>query len=520
MVLSLASAAATAQSIIPMPESMIRGNGSLDLSKITHISTSSDSLRNETQFLGALTKSPVSSRKGGIPLSMIIDKSMTCDQAYRLRVDSKGIILTAATRQGLFYAISTLSQIATDRSVDYITIEDSPRFEYRALMLDPARHFLPVEDIKKYLDAMSRYKFTALHLHLSDDQGWRVEILKYPLLTQIGSIRTETEGDGREHRGYYTQRELKDLVDYASKRHIEIIPEIDVPGHSVSAIAAYPELTCRDTLLGVRTTIGVSTDLLCAGNERVFEMYDDIFQEICDIFPSKKIHIGGDEAPLTNWATCERCQAMKSANILSTNQQLMSEFFRRINLTLERNSRTPLIWYEVDVPNYPKNSIMFAWRYGLSPQVIGECRDKGYKVICAPGEHAYLDYPEAKSDITDESSAWIPALPMEKVYDFDPAQGLTPEQSNHILGVEATIWGEYVPDIATAFARTYPRALAIAEAGWSRMEHRKWYDFRKRAYKEVQHLKKQGINYRLPDEKPKLQCTKECSDCSTCELLN
>lgn len=500
LLLVFSAMAIRAQNVIPAPNKITHENGSLKISAITHIELSNDSLSAEAEFLRPMIDRPIAKSKKGLPLTLQIDKTITTDQGYVLKVDAEGVTISAATRQGIFFGIRTFEQLAMSGKAEHLTIEDSPRYPYRALMLDPARHFIPAEDIKRYIDAISRYKFTALHLHLSDDQGWRVEIKSYPRLTEIGSRRSETEGDGKPHSGFYTQEQLRDIVAYAAKRHIEVIPEIDIPGHSVAAIAAYEELTCRDTVLPVRTTIGVSTDLLCAGNERVFEVYNNIFQEICNIFPSRKIHIGGDEAPLTNWLSCPKCQAVKAAKGFNSNQELMSYFFGRINETLLRNGRVPLIWYEVDVPTYPSGSIMFAWRYGLSPQVIKECREKGYKVICAPGEYAYLDYPEVKSDITAESSSWIPALPFRKVYEFDPAQGLTAAESNHILGVEATIWGEYVPDLSTAFFRTFPRAFALAEAGWSNMDRREWNNFYERSLTELEHLKAKNINFRQPQK--------------------
>lgn len=488
-----------AQNIIPIPNKMQCAEGSLTVDKITNIKLSNDSLAPEVKFIQPFIDKPING-KGSLPLTIQIDTTITNTQAYTLTVNKTGIEIKAASRQGIFYAIQTLAQLIEDSKIDYINIEDAPRYPYRGMMLDPARHFLPVEDVKAYIDAISRYKFNALHFHLSDDQGWRVEIKKYPLLTKIGGKRFETEGDGKVHQGYYTQEQLKDIVRYAAERYIEVIPEIDVPGHSVAAIAAYPELTCRDTLLDVRTEIGVSEDLLCAGNELVFEMYNNIFNELCDIFPSSKIHIGGDEAPLTNWKTCPKCQKVASNFCFTNNQQLMSYFFGRINETLSKRGRVPMIWYEVDVPNYPAGSIMYAWRYGLSPQVIKECREKGYNVVCAPGEHAYLDYPEVKSDIAAKSSSWIPALPFEKVYQFDPAKGLSNEDSKHIIGVEATIWGEYVPDISTAFFRTFPRAFALAEVGWSQMDVRSWDKFLVRSLREVEYLKSKGINYRAAQQ--------------------
>ncbi|MEG0724499.1 MAG: beta-N-acetylhexosaminidase [Mucinivorans sp.] len=417
-------------------------------------------------------------------------------EAYRLTINDRGALLEASTECGLFYARQTLAQLVAADSVACMVINDSPRYAYRALMLDPARHFITIDNLKRYITLMARYKYNTLHLHLSDDQGFRVEIKAYPQLTKIGSRRTETEGNGVPHGGFYTQRELKDLVAFASDHFVEIIPEIDVPGHSVAAIAAYPYLTCRDTLLQVRTEIGVSKDLLCAGNERVFGMYDTIIDELCRIFPSRKFHLGGDEAPLDHWSQCPKCQKVKQDHGLKTNQELMSWFFDRVNRTLQRHGKSPLFWFELDVPRYPAGSTMYAWRHGLSMKAIDAARDGGYQIVCAPGEYAYFDYPEARGDIPFKSSSWMGLTPMSKVYLFDPSYGLPADKCAHIIGVEATIWGEYTPTMEYIFARTFPRAFAMAEVGWSQMQVRCWDDFLVRAHKEAKFLEKSGVNYR------------------------
>lgn len=480
--------------VIPEPAAVMYGDGVLCKSTLRHVTISNDSLIDQIQFLGQDLRLKVG-RGTRDAINLAIDKSIENAQGYRLQVNKTGVNIVASTRQGLFYGIMTLNQLSEDQpTINYVTITDEPTYDYRALMIDPARHFLPLDGVKRYIELMARYKFNTLHIHLSDDQGWRVEIKNYPLLTSIGSVRMETESDGTPHKGYYTQDELRDLVAYAARYYVQIIPEIDVPGHSVAAIAAYPWLTCRDTTLEVRTTIGVSRDLLCAGNERVMQMYDTIFNEICDIFPSRRIHIGGDEAPTTNWDSCVKCLAAKDSLRLGSNQELMSRFFDRIARTLHARGREPMLWYETDIPSYPAGSTMYAWRHGLSAQVKQECFDKGYNVVCSPGEYAYLDYPQFEGEITAKSSSWMSIILMENIYrKFDPRGGLVSEQSAHIIGVEATIWGEYVPDIETLFKRTYPRAFAIAEVGWGSMSKRNWDDFLVRARREAQYMNKMGV---------------------------
>lgn len=502
----------TELSLVPIPNKLTQNEGTFKLNQSISIYIQNDSIKSEALYLQSfLDKSGLNStlvlsdrfHKNGINLGC--DNSIKSAEQYKLSVSKLGISIKSGTKVGIFRAITTLCQlITTDHTtLPCVEIEDSPRFEYRALMLDPARRFIEVEDVKRYLDQMAKFKFNYLHFHLTDDQGWRVEIKKYPLLTQIGSVRSETDGDKTPHKGFYTQDQIKDLVSYAKRLHIDIIPEIDVPGHSVSAIAAYPFLTCKDTSITVRTTAGVSLDLLCAGNEQVYEFYSDVYNELCDLFPSKYFHVGGDEAPLDHWVNCKKCQSLKAKNGYTSNRELMSYFFGRINDVLQSRGKTPLFWYELDVPNYPENSIMYAWRYGLTPEVIERARLLGRKVICAPGEHAYFDYPHSRND--HPVINWgMPLLPLRQVYQFDPGYGLEASKQSHIMGVEATLWGECITDIDRAFYMTYPRALALSEAGWSNMENRDWSSFLSRIKPILSDLVSDGIYVRIPYEDFKL----------------
>lgn len=438
-------------------------------------------------------------------IQLVLSDDIEGEEGYCLEVTAKNITITGKTPAGVYYGIKTLDQLLIGdggfgmrQQLAAVKIVDRPRFEYRALMLDPARHFIPLKDIKRYMDQMAKFKFNVLHLHLSDDQGWRIEIKKYPLLTEIGSKRKETDGDKRPHGGFYTQEQMKELIAYAAERHIEIVPEIDVPGHSVAAIAAYPWLTCFEPV-EVRTTAGVSKDLLCAGNEKVYEFYSDVLDELCVLFPSSKFHLGGDEAPLDHWKQCEKCQAFMKAKGFEREQQLMSYFFNRMNEVLVKHGKTPLFWYELDVPDYPANTVTYAWRWGLTPKVIERSRELGCKVICAPGECAYFDYPQWAGDMPEVN--WgMPVAPLRKVYEFDPGYGLPREQQAHIIGVEATLWGECIKNIDRAFYMTFPRALALAEAGWSDMENRSWESFKQRMFPLLSDLMREGVNFRVPYE--------------------
>ncbi|MBS2212665.1 beta-N-acetylhexosaminidase [Carboxylicivirga mesophila] len=432
------------------------------------------------------------------------DDKLADPEEYTIRIDSDRIEIAGSGQRGIFYGIQTLVQLIWNTETEQgditlpgLFIHDRPRFAYRALMLDPARHFLSVDDIKRYIDVMAMYKFNHLHLHLSDDQGWRVEIEKYPLLVQKGSFREETDGDGKPHSGYYKKDELKELVAYAQERYITIVPELDVPGHSVAALSAYPEFTCFPKALKVRTTPGVSKDLFCAGNDKTFTFLRDVISEMAEVFPSDKFHLGGDEAPLDHWKECSRCQEKIKEKGLIDEHGLMSYFFSEMNQILKEHNKRPLFWYELDVPQYPVGSTMYAWRGGLTPEVITKTRNEGFPLICSPGEHAYFDYPQARGE---ETCDWMAYLPLRQVYKFDPGYGLPANEQAHIIGVEATLWGEYIKDIDRAFYMTWPRGMALAEAGWSEMNNRDWQSFMKRLEPNLNRLHQQGVNFRMPDK--------------------
>ena len=439
------------------------------------------------------------------PITYLKDAQIAHPEGYQLLIQPKKIVAKYTTEAGKYYAEQTLKQLVFQakkerkQSLPCLTITDAPRFAYRALMVDPARHYWKIDDLKKYIDVMSQYKFNYLHLHLNDDQGWRIEIKKYPKLTEIGSKRKNFEGSKRNNEGFYTQEQMKDLVRYALERNVQLIPEFDIPGHNDAAVAAYPFLSCNDTIIEVRTTAGVSKNLLCVGKESVFTFVDDVISELSEVFPCKYFHIGGDEAPLDKWLENTEVQQLKKKLQTTDDQQLMSYFFKRVNESLVKNSKQPLIWMELEVPTYPENSIMFLWRLRTTPKVLERALKDNFKVICSPGEYAYFDYPQAKDDLPNVG--WMPTLSLQRVYEFNPGFTLTAEQEKqHILGVEATIWGESVKDLFRAFYMTYPRALALSEVGWTQMPQRSWQAFVDRLEGQLSYLWHQGVNYRVPVE--------------------
>lgn len=446
-----------------------------------------------------------------------IDPSIKNNEAYILDINSKQASLKAATLHGLFNGINTLDQLllgdaenTSKRQIAAVTIKDTPRFPFRALMLDPARHFIPVEDVKLYIDQMAKYKFNALQLHLTDDQGWRIEIKKYPQLTAVGAFRDKSGSANGPHNGYYTQDNIREIVTYAQNKHIEVIPELDVPGHTVAAIVSIPEMGCThmDT---TNKVIGKTVDLMvCAGNEKVYQVYNTIFEEVAALFPSKQIHLGGDEAIIEkNWTKCARCTALQKELGYTKTSDLMGYFFKRLNEAVERNGKQLTLWCELDnirMPandflfDYPTNATLVTWRHGLTPKCIELTRNAGHNLIMAPGEHAYFDYPQFKGDFPEFNNWGMPVLTLKDAYSLDPGYGLEDSQQKHITGVMGTLWGEAIQNIDRANYMTYPRGLALAEAGWTTMNNRSFDSFSKRIVPNLTDLSANGIWIRMPFE--------------------
>lgn len=503
--------------LLPMPNQVTQGKGkAFCLSeKHTFISINNEQLTFAAEKLKALIQqemglSIASTRQektnkqisNNAPVQLLIDPTLKGDQHYRLEVNSKRIIISGATSQAVFYGVMTFHQLLTGdycatarKEVSPILIDDEPRFAYRALMLDPARHFLPVDDVKFYIDQMARYKYNVLQLHLTDDQGWRVEIKQHPKLAS---------------KQHYTQDELKDLIQYAAKRHVEIVPEMDIPGHTVAILAAYPELGCTtaDTIAKV---VGKTTNLmLCASVDKVYSVYQDIFEEMATIFPCKYIHLGGDESVIEkNWARCERCQRQMKERGYTKASQLMIPFFDKMLGMIKEVGKSPVLWCELDriyapaneyLFPYPKNVTLVTWRNGLTPKCIELTRKHGNPLIMAPGEYTYFDYPQLKGDLPEFNNWGMPITTLQKAYAFDPGYGLPAAEQAHIKGVMGTLWGEAMPDINRVTYMTYPRALALAEAGWTQMEHRSWKSFKERLFPNLYTLMKVGVSIRVPFE--------------------
>ena len=450
-------------------------------------------------------------------ISLLIDSTLQGSEHYTLKVNKDGISISGSTKSALFYGIATLDQILLGditntalQKIEHIEIDDAPRYSFRAIMLDPARHFIPVKEIKFFIAQMARFKFNVLQLHLTDDQGWRIEIKSHPELTEKGAFRKQGAGSQGPDNGYYTQEEIREIIAYAAERGIEVIPELDIPGHSVAILAAHPELGCSFRH-SHKKELGKTTNMmLCASNEEVYEIYNDIITEVAALFPSKKIHLGGDEAAVKeNWAKCSECAKMMQEYGFENPSQLMQPFFAKILDTVRANGKEAILWCELDniwppaneyLFPYPSDVTLVTWRNALTPKCIELTHKHGHKLIMAPGEHAYLDYPQYPGDLPEFNNWGMPVTTLEKTYSLDPGYGLPQTAREHIQGVMGTLWAEAIKDINRLNYMAFPRSMAIAEAGWSSMHNRSWESFTKRIFPNIMDMMKSGVNLRVPFE--------------------
>lgn len=521
-----AVAQSNTQALIPYPNSIEQCNNgkTFALNSKTEITTS---LADGTFVIGELQRI-LQKRLGVSPamgngkqnkniISLEVDSSIEGREHYILEVNKNGIYIKGATEGALFLALQTLDQLfvgdvcnTAKGEIAHILIDDAPRYGVRAIMLDPARHFIPVKDVKLFIDQMARFKFNTLQLHLTDDQGWRIEIKSHPELTAIGAHRHPGGSNQGPDNGYYTQEELKEIIRYAADRNIEIIPELDIPGHSVAILAAYPELGCAFRH-GDKKDLGHTTNMmLCAANTDVYGIYADIIKEVAELFPSDYIHLGGDEAAVKeNWAKCPDCLALMQQLGYDKPSQLMIPFFNNILGSVRNNGKKAILWCELDniwppandyLFPYPTDVTLVTWRNALTPKCIELTRKYGNPLIMAPGEHAYLDYPQYPGDLPEFNNWGMPVTTLEQSYRLDPGYGLPAEEQAHIQGVMATMWAEAIRDINRVTYMAFPRAMAIAEAGWSNMQQRSWESFKQRIYPNITEMMKDGISVRVPFE--------------------
>lgn len=500
----------------PMEMNVMKGAKGVDVQTAWNI-VAAEGLQNEqdqarrmlTERIGTV----VNSRQRGIVLNLSLDQSLTDNEAYTLAVDAKGVTIKGKTAQGVFWGLMTLDQIlrgsGNKECVDIIpqlTIKDAPRTHVRELMVDPARTFIPFDDLKAFIPEMARYKLNALHLHLVDDQAWRIEIKKYPQLTELASSRWGQDDMLAPYKGFYTQEQMRELVKYAATYHVEIVPEIEMPGHEVAAISVFPELTCHQRQVPVRTTCGVSNELLCPGNDFTYEFLGNVFKEITDIFPSKYIHLGGDEAgnpALDCWTDCPKCKALKrKLGIPSTdrseNWKLQGYLFDRIiELLRDTYHKTPMFWYESDFKEIQPGCVTFAWRSGQTKEALDAAVRNNARIMLCPGEHCYFDYPMAKGDMPEVN--WgMPVTSLKDAYALDPAWGMGAEfEKNNLFGVAGTLWSECINTPERISYQAYPRAIALAEVGWSTANVRSWEGFVKRLKPTMKDMMRRGVTASL-----------------------
>lgn len=425
-------------------------------------------------------------------------EGITSPEGYVLSVNSDGVRIEALSGAGLFYGVQTLLQMVADapEGMTAVTVKDEPRFEYRGIMLDVSRHFRSKEFVKRQIDLLSYYKINRLHLHLTDAAGWRIEIKKYPRLTQFAAWRPQAvwkdwwngkreyceETDPRAQGGYYTQDDIRELVAYAQKHYVTIIPEIEMPSHSEEVLTAYPELSC--------THVPYKQSDFCIGNEKTFEFLENVLTEVMELFPSEYIHIGGDEAGKASWPNCKLCQARMKKEGLKDVNELQSYSIHRMERFLNSHGRKLLGWDEILDGGLAPNATVMSWRG--TEGGLAAIRS-GHKAIMSPGQYCYLDgYQDAPYSQPEAIGGY---LPLKKVYGYEPVpDSLSADEAKLMYGVQANLWTEYVPTEEHAEYMLYPRAIALAEVAWSKPENKSWEDFHRRALKIVDELKAKGYH--------------------------
>lgn len=443
------------------------------------------------------------------------------DEGYVLEVTSNSIDIKAKTAKGIFYGMQTIMQLLPAEiesptlvngiawEIPNVNIKDEPRFPYRGQHLDVCRHFANVDYIKKQLDVLAMFKINKFHWHLTEDQGWRIEIKKYPKLTEIGSKRVE--GDGTVYGPFfYTQDQIKEVVAYAKERFIDVIPEIELPGHGVSALAAYPEFSCTGGPFEVRNIWGVANDVYCAGNDSTFQFLTDVIEEVIPLFESEYFHIGGDECPKDRWKNCPKCQArikelgLKSDKNHSAEEKLQSYFVQRMEKVLLKHNKKMIGWDEILEGGLAPTATVMSWR-GEEGGIAAA--NMGHDVIMTPGDWLYLDRYQEDSNIEPVSIGGF--APLEKTYSYEPVpEKIAEDKKAHILGAQANVWAEYMytPDLMEYM--TYPRILALAELNWSAKEKKNYKDFERRLNNQLVRLDMHKINYFIPKAE---QVTPSCN---------
>jgi len=495
-------------SLIPLPQKIEYGKGEFALSSKISIYTNLKG-KDRADFYQYLQKSSFAKQlifskaknSKNAELSFVLQNGNGKPGSYELKATPKGVIVISGTTEGLFYGLQTILQLVKHNeksklTIPVVNIKDEPRFQYRGLMLDVSRHFYSVDFIKKQLDAMAYYKMNRFHWHLTDAPGWRIEIKKYPRLTEFAAWRDHKIwkkwwNSGRKYTtlptdsalgGYYTQNQIREVVAYATARHITVIPEIEMPGHSEEVLAAYPFLSCAGE--------AYKNSDFCAGKDSVFSFLEDVLTEVMDLFPSEYIHIGGDEAGKVAWNNCPQCRARMEKEGLKNVDELQSYFVNRIGKFINSKGRKLLGWDEIAAGELPENAAIMSWR-GEEGGV--KALKTGHPAIMTPDKYCYLDYYQDAPHLQLEAIGGF--NPLSKVYSYEPVNSqMTKQDVQQLLGVQGNLWTEYISTPEYAETMTYPRILALAEIGWTNSDQKSWPDFRNRALSAVNVLQSKGYH--------------------------
>lgn len=510
-----AHAADANYNVVPLPKSVVMAKGlPFNLTNATTIvyEGTNPEMKRNARFLseyiqqasGIKTAVLDKRDKKAAAIVLTIDPKVTGAEAYRLSVNNKQVTIAASTPAGVFYGIQTLRKSlpvqTTGEAITLpaVTVADAPRFGYRGMMLDCARHFFPLSFVKKFIDILAMHNMNVFHWHLTEDQGWRLEIKSHPELTAKSSMRSgtvighnATVDDSIPHGGFYTQQEAREIVEYARQRHITVIPEIDMPGHMLAALAAYPELGCTGGPYEVGHRWGVYKDVLCLGKESTYKFVQDVIDEVVEIFPAKYFHIGGDESPTVMWEKCPKClQKAKDEN--TDIKHLQQYFTNRVEKYLNGKGKSIIGWDEILEGKINQSATIMSWR-GVEPGL--KAAKQGHDVIMTPSSHVYFDHYQAK-DTKHEPDAIGGCSPVDKVYSYEPLPDtLSAEAKNRIKGVQANLWTEYIPFTTQAEYMVLPRMAALAEVQWTPVAKKNFDDFSKRALRLSDLYDRYGYQY-------------------------
>lgn len=510
-----AHAADANYNVVPLPKSVVMAKGlPFNLTNATTIvyEGTNPEMKRNARFLseyiqkasGIKTAVLDKRDKKAAAIVLTIDPKVAGAEAYRLSVNNKQVTIAASTPAGVFYGIQTLRKSlpvqTTGEAITLpaVTVADAPRFGYRGMMLDCARHFFPLSFVKKFIDILAMHNMNVFHWHLTEDQGWRLEIKSHPELTAKSSMRSgtvighnATVDDSIPHGGFYTQQEAREIVEYARQRHITVIPEIDMPGHMLAALAAYPELGCTGGPYEVGHRWGVYKDVLCLGKESTYKFVQDVIDEVVDIFPAKYFHIGGDESPTVMWEKCPKClQKAKDEN--TDIKHLQQYFTNRVEKYLNGKGKSIIGWDEILEGKINQSATIMSWR-GVEPGL--KAAKQGHDVIMTPSSHVYFDHYQAK-DTKHEPDAIGGCSPVEKVYSYEPLPDtLSAEAKSRIKGVQANLWTEYIPFTTQAEYMVLPRMAALAEVQWTPVAKKNFDDFSKRALRLSDLYDRYGYQY-------------------------